>query len=383
LLALQIAISVPLVVTAGLLVNTVVNLARVDLGFNADSLVTFRLQPGQALPTDADTGRPVAGAVDRFARDLIARLEAVPGVVSATLIENALISGLTSNNNVIVDGERRSLYMNGVGPRFFETMNMPLIAGRAPTLADAGPGPRVAVVNQAAARMLFGDGAPIGRRFTMGGGDYEVIGVAADSKYSSLRAGVVPTMFDSFLQRAAAGAMHVVVKTRGEIPGVEASLRRAVAEVPPNVPMTDFRSQVDLVRSAAGRERLLARLMTVFGGFALILACIGLFGATSYAVGRRTNEIGVRVALGAQRAQVVWMVLRQVVVLTAAGLLLGVPAALAAGPLVGSLLFGVGPRDAVVVAGAAALMLAVAVAAGAVPARRAARVDVLSALRQD
>jgi predicted permease len=360
LLAVQIGVSVPLVVTAGLLVSSLANLGRVDLGFNPEHLVTFRLDPTQALPRLPGATRPSSAEIERYARDLLQRIEALPGVASATLLENALISGWVSNNNVLVDGQTHGLHMNGVGPRYFETMQVPLLAGRAPSLSDVSTSPRVAVVNESAAARLFNSPRPIGRQFTMGGRDYEVIGVAADSRYSSLRAAVVPTMFDPFLQRAAGGAMHVVVRTRGDIAGLDAALRRVVAAVPPNVPLTDYRTQRELVKTSAGRERLVSRLMTVFGGFALLLASIGLYGATSYAVGRRTNEMGVRVALGAQRWQVVWMVLRQVFGLAAVGLLIGVPAALAAGPLVGALLYDVGPREPGVIAAAALILLAVA-----------------------
>src|SRR5262249_15456514 len=142
--------------------------------------------------------------------------------------------------------------------------------------------------------------------------DFEVIGVAADTKYSGLRADVVPTMFDPFLQRAAGGAMYVVVKAKTSLSVLEPQLRQAVAAVNSNVPITDMRTQIEQVDLSMGRERLLARLMTVFGSFALLLACIGLYGATAYSVARRTNEIGVRVALGAQRRQVVWLILRHV-----------------------------------------------------------------------
>jgi predicted permease len=384
LLAMQIAISLPLISAAALLLATIGNLSRVDLGFNARDLVTFRLDPNQGRPgAGPGAASPVVGDLDRFARTLVERIETIPGVASATLLENALVSGWVSNNNITIDGQRASIHMNGVGPRYFETLQIPLRSGRAPTLQDTRETPRVAVINETAARQLFGDPSPIGRRFTLGRHEVEVIGVAADTKYSDLRGEVVPTMFDPFLQRARAGAMHVVVRTHGAVPGLDAALRRTVAAVNADVPITDMRTQREQVDLAMGSERLLARLLSVFGGFALALACIGLYGATAYAVARRTNEIGVRVALGAQRAHVVWLVLRQVIVLVGAGLAIGIPAAWATGPLVGSQLYGVGPREPATLAAAAGLMLGVALLAGFVPARRAATMEVLAALRQE
>jgi predicted permease len=386
LLAVQIGVSVPLIVTAGLLLQTVNHLSRVDLGFTPANLVMFRVDPNQTRrPTNS---APAAAAAARqasvqFAREVIAKIESLPGVQSATLVENALLSGWVSNNSILVNGEEKTIHMNGVGPRYFETMGMPIRVGRAPTLDDTSTSPQVAVINETAARQIFGQPAPIGRRFTMGRREIEVVGVVADSKYHALRAEVVATMFDPFPQRAIGGAMYVVVRTRGLVAAIDAALTRAVAEVDPGVPVTAMRTQIDHLHVSMGRERLLARLMALFGGFALVLACIGLYGATSYAVARRTNEIGVRVALGAQRWQVLWLVLRQVMILAGVGLSLGIPASLAAGPLVGSMLYGLGPRDPVVVASAAATMLAVAMAAGFLPARRAARLEVLKALRVD
>jgi predicted permease len=375
LLALQIGISVPLVVIAGLLLGTIRNLTHIDLGFNADGLIVFRLDPNQDRVAGAD--------IPRFARELVARVETVPGVASATLVENALVSGWVSNNSILVDGERKSIHMNAVGPRYFETMQIPLRAGRAPTLDDTKSTPQVGVVNETAARTLFGTPSPIGRRFRMGNREIEIVGVAADSKYSALRTDVVPTLFDPFLQRGAGGAMHVVVRARGSLGALEPALRRAVAEVNANVPISELRTQADQVDMSMGREQLLARLMTLFGVFALVLACIGLYGATSYAVARRTNEIGVRIALGAQRSQVLWLVLRQVLWLAVAGLVIGIPVALATGPLVGSMLYGLGPRDPATVVVAAVVMLVVAIAAGLLPARRAANLPVVRALRQE
>jgi predicted permease len=388
LLALQIAISLPLLVGAVLLLRTVHNLGRVDVGFESRGLIIFALDPSQSRllnPARAlgDAPPSQSEGLSVFLRRLLERLEAIPGVESATVLENALVSGWTSNNWAVIDGQKRDMYMNGVGPRFFETMRIPLIAGRTPTLADDDRAPRVGVINETAARKYFGDGSPIGRRFRFGRGDVEVIGVAADSKYAGLRDAVVPTLYDPFLQRAGAGSLRAAVRLSGPVAGIETSIRNAVAGLGYDLPVTELRTQLEQIDLTIGRERLIRDLLGVFGAFALVLACIGLYGVTSYSVSRRTNEIGIRVALGARRSQVLWLILRQVLVLGAAGLAIGLPLALLASPLVGSFLYGLGPRDMVTIAFAAAALLLVALAAGWLPARRAARMEALSALRHE
>jgi predicted permease len=275
------------------------------------------------------------------------------------------------------------LYMNGVGPRFFETLEMPLVAGRAPTFDDDTTRPAVVVVNQTAAERYFGSDSPIGRRFKLGPRDVEVIGVAADSKYYHLRAAAEPTVFDPYLQRAAGRNMYVVMRVASNLGAVEADVRKAVAEIAPRAPVSEMRTQNDYIARITGRERLLARLLSVFGAFALVLACVGLYGATAYAVARRTSEIGVRVALGARRSQVVWLMLRSVLALTAIGVLLGGTAAFWTGRLVGSFLFDLEPYDPATILIAAGAMVLVSLIAGIIPARRAARMEPRTALRAE
>ena len=385
LLALQIGISVPLVVATGLLARTIYNLNRVELGFDPGGLVLFRLDPNQGRPAAAPGQRPEPPAItSQLLADLLGRLRAIPGVTGATVVENALVSGWTSNNNIeLDDGRKGMLYMNGVGPDFFETMRIPLVAGRSLTLDDDRSAPRVAVINEAAARKYFAESLPIGRRFRMGTREIEIVGVAADSRYSGLRGAVEPTFFDPFLQRAASGAMNVAIRTAGPVAGLESAIRDTVRTVRPDVPIAEIRSQVDQIEQTIGREHLVMRLLGAFGAFALVLASIGLYGVTSYAVARRSSEIGIRMALGARRGQVLWLILRQVLGLALAGLALGIPAAWFTSPLLASFLFGLEPRDGISIAAAAMLMLVVALGAGLVPARRAARLEALVALRQE
>jgi predicted permease len=374
ILALQIAISLPLVAGAGLLLRTMANFARVDLGFDASELVLFSIDPTR-------NGTAPDRTLVVFPQ-LLARIEALPGVRSATLVENALLSGYESDARITVGDRTAVMYMNSVAPHYFETMGARLIAGRAIDDRDtAGRGYPV-VINEAAVRAFFPDRSPIGQRFRNGSRDLEVVGVMADAKYDSLRAAVPPTMLFSYQQRRM-GAMVVVVRSDRPAAALRPDLERAVSAVDPTLPLRGFKTQREQINELLGRERVFVRLLTLFGGFALLLASVGLHGVTAYAVTRRTSEIGIRLALGAQRGQVLWMVLRQVLVLAVAGLLLGLPLAWLASPLVGSYLFGLEARDAATLAAAAAVMVGVAVLAGWRPARRAARLEAIQALRAE
>lgn len=381
LMTVQVGLSVPLVVAAGLLLGTLQRLDRVTLGFDAGSLVLFRVDPAQDPEIKAarqtDTGAPVLLA---FMQSLLDQLRGVPGVRAATLLENSLLSGWVSNTRAVIDGAEQTIHMNAVGPAFFDTVAMPILAGRGLELEDGLPGRRAVVINETAARLYFSGQPPIGRTFRYGTKDAEVVGVAADAKYSSLRADVVPTLYDP-IPRRGLGAMFVALETDRPAGELEKPVRDAVARVSPNLPITEFKTQRDQIAESIGRERLIARLSTAFSGLTLLLACIGLYGVTAYTVARRTAELGVRLALGSTRGQVLWLVLRQSLVLAAAGVALGVPAAYLTSPLLESLLFGVLPHDVPTLAAAAATMLAVAACAGTLPAIRAARLEPLQALR--
>jgi predicted permease len=374
LVAIQVGISVPLLVCALLLLRTVSNLGSVQLGFEPEGIAYFRL--------DMTAARLPAGEQRAMYQRVLKAVQAVPGVTSATSIENVLVSGLTSNNNVTVNGQQKSLFTNAIGPGFIETMGMRLLAGRMPGLQDVAGAPPVGVLNETGARLLFGDQPAIGQVVGVGRRKLEVIGIVGDSVYDGQRAGVRPTIFDSALQREGF-TTHIVVRSTVPLDQLAPELKRAVAGVSLALAAPEVRSQVAQIEDRIGRERVFARLLTIFGAFALLLASIGLHGVTAYSVSRRTNEIGVRMALGAEPKQVLWLVQRQVAWLAVAGLIVGVPLGFAASPLLGTLLFGIAPSDVRTMAMAAAVMLTVALLAGYLPARRAARMNPLTALRRE
>jgi ABC-type antimicrobial peptide transport system permease subunit len=244
----------------------------------------------------------------------------------------------------------------------------------------------VIVINEAAAAAFFGSASPLGGRLTMFGADTEVVGVVRDTKYDSVRQATAPTMFLPFLQTSpplTLGAMHVVVRTNVARGAMTGTLRGVVADVDRDLPISRMKTQTDQIEETLGTEFAFTRLLLAFAAFALFLACIGLHGLTAYAVARRTSEIGLRMALGAQRSDVLWLIMRQVVVVTVVGLAAGVPLAIAGGKAVASLLYGVKPIDPASLVIATVVMTVVAGVAAFVPARRAAQLDPLTALRVD
>jgi hypothetical protein len=298
-------------------------------------------------------------------------------------MENALMGGIVSNGRIEVDGESHMLYRNAVGPAFVETLGVELLAGRVPGRQDGRDAPRVGAVNRTAVREIFHGENPVGRILHVGGSDVRVIGILEDTPYQTRRAEIPPTLFESALQRAGYGGHHIVLRTNVPAARLEWAVRDVVGRVHPDLPVPELRTQTGIMAESSARERVFTQLLTLFGLFALLLASIGLYGVTSYAVTRRTSEIGVRVAVGARGGQILWMILRQVALLAGIGLVVGVPMSLALGPLVGSLLFGVAPMDPATVALASLTMVGVALGAGLLPALRASRLDALRALRTE
>jgi predicted permease len=383
LLVVQVAVSLLLLVGAGLFLRTMANLRQVDLGFNPRNLVVFRVNPqlsGYDAPRTAS-----------LYNQIVARLQAAPGVRSVTLSAPLLLSGGVNSTTFIVEGRPynrtadNEVHRMRIAHDFFGAMEIPLLTGRSFSARDDQAGSKVAVINEAAARKFFANENPLGRRFGSSpeaSGQIEIVGVVRDVRYNSVRDDPPPTMYVPYTQNPV-GAMGVAIRTAGDPAAMIASIRAAVREVDSSVPLMAVSTQLEQIENRIAQERIFAQAYTLFGGLALVVAAIGLFGLMSYSVTKRTSEIGIRMALGAERRTVVGMIMRESLVLVVAGIAVGIAAAVGTGRLIAALLFGVAPIDAGTFAMATLVMTAVSLFAGYWPARRAARIDPIVALHDD
>jgi predicted permease len=381
LLVAQVAISLVVLIGAGLFLRTLNNLRAVDVGFDPSNLLVFRVNP-QLNRYDADRTALIY-------RQLYEGLAVLPGVRSVALTRTLPLSGSTSSSSIHVRGgpENNNVYQMTVSAGYFDTMNIPVMRGRGFNERDVKGAPRVAVLNETAAKKLFPNGDAVGGRLGYSletSGDIEVVGIVRDTKYSSLRDAPPPTMFSSFVQLGTS-QMAAVLRTAGDPNGMVEAARGVLRQVDPALPMTNVTTQMAQLEGRFANERLFATAYALFGGLALLLASIGLFGVMSYAVSRRTNEIGVRMALGARRVDVIRMVLGESSIMVVIGVVTGLAIAmvtvkLAWNQLTG-VLFGLRPTDVTAVVAAIVLMAVVSTVAGFLPARRASRVDPLAALR--
>jgi predicted permease len=386
----QVAMSLLLLVGAGLFVRTLQKLENLDVGFNRRNILLFGVDPTQ----NGYKGEKLRALYQELQR----RIEALPGVLSASLSNHTLIGGGVTVSGFSIrratpkraatgrDGAG-GVHFNGVGPQFFETMGIPLMLGRTIGPEDKSGAPKVAVINETLARKYFEGSNPIGRHFSSDNQwatDIEIVGVVGDARYADLRKKVPPTVYVPYTQTLEGqGPMHFEVRTSGDPIAMILAVRHVVQDVDKSLPLFELRTQVEQIDQTLFQERLFARLTSFFGVLALALACVGLYGLMSYAVARRTNEIGIRMALGAEGARILAMVLREGLVLVSLGCVLGVPAALAATHLVATMLYGLKSTDPITIAVAVALMAAVAIVASYLPAIRAARVDPMVALRYE
>ncbi|HEX5473483.1 MAG TPA: ABC transporter permease [Vicinamibacterales bacterium] len=382
LLVLQVGMSLVLIIGAGLFLRTLENLRSVDVGFDSTNLLMFNVNPS-VNRYDADRSAQVF-------RQVLERMSALPGVTSGALTRTTLLSGSTSTSSMWKQGQtdlkaaEEDMYMMDVSPTFFTTLGIPVLRGRAFSDHDGKTAPKVAIVNEAAARELFPHGDALGRR--IGGsfeksGEYEIVGIVRDTKYESVRDPGPPTMYRCAWQMPVR-SLNVVLRTAGDPLALTETVRRAMRDVDPTLPIRRFTSQSEQISLRFAQEQLFATAYTAFGALALVLACIGLFGLMSYAVARRTNEIGIRMALGAQRGTVVRMVMRESMLLVGAGVTVGLVAALWAGRFVTAVLYGLSPNDALTMSAAVGLIAVVSGLAGYLPARRASHVDPMEALRE-
>jgi putative ABC transport system permease protein len=384
LVAAQIALSLLLLVGAGLFVQTLENLRAVDAGFREEGV----------LVADVDARREglSGAALVAFYETLLERVRALPGVSSASVSSNVPLSGASSSQAIVPVGqdypERDNALVVNVMPGFFDTLGTRLLAGRDVTEDDVSP-PSIALVNETYAARYLADRDPLGERLTARthpDNTIEIVGVVEDSVANSLRTPPLPTIYYSYAQRVASGAFifntTLAVRISGSLATTADALRAELARQLPNATV-EVRALTAQVDRALQQERLMATLAGGFGALGLLLACVGIYGLFSYNLARRTREFGIRIALGARQSRVLRLAVGGAGRLLVAGLVFGVPAALAASRWVESMLFGLQPTDPLILAAAAVLLTCAGLAAAYFPARRAARVDPVTALRSE
>lgn len=383
LVVVQVALSLVLVVTAMAFAGSLRKILTLDAGFQRDGLLVM----------DFDFSRlnlPKAEMMP-YAESLLDRLRALPGIEGAAETGEVPIGGSYWNDRVIIDGKvsEKNIYMSHISGGYFKTMGSPLLAGRDFDQRDNANAPRVTIVNQQFARTLFGTENPVGRTFIIDvykgetQHEYQIVGLVKDSKYRDLREDFTPIAYYPQLQdEKPEPGNEVVIRSSLALEPLLASLRHAVAEMNPTLAI-DFHPYNGIVKDALLRERLLATLSGFFGALAIVLATVGLYGVIAYLVVRRTNEIGIRMALGATPSRILGMVLREAASLLIFGVIIGTVLAIASGRVASTLLFGLKPYDPAVLIAASLTLGVVAVGASLLPARRAARLQPTVALREE
>jgi predicted permease len=377
-MASQIALCFVLLAAAGLLLRTLRNYQTTDLGIRTQGLLVFGVTP-HATNTTQDL---------QFYRNLLDRLRALPGVESATVMENRLGSGWSDNNIVVLDGvehsfEEAPLRSNTVGPDYFHVLGVPVLRGREIKDADTAATQRVAVVNETFVKKLLPHADPLGHQLGRGKGVITIIGVVKDSKYRSVDEEPRAMAYYAFTQASGIGHMEVEVRTAGHPLAALPSIRTAVRALDPDLPLENPMTQQAVFDHSYLTQQMLSRLSSFFGVLAALLVAIGLYGTLSYRVSRQTAEIGVRMALGAARSAVLWMLLRESLRVAAMGLALGVPVAFFSAGVLGSLLYNLQPRDPLTFVVSLSLVVLVTLLASFLPARQAASLEPMEALRAE
>ncbi|HEY1528624.1 MAG TPA: ABC transporter permease [Candidatus Angelobacter sp.] len=383
----QVAVSLLVLFVAGLLVHSLQNMRNVDLGYNREHLLLLSTDPLAA-------GYNNNARIGSFANQLAEQISSLPGVRAVTSSKNGLFSGSESGNSIKVEGYTSKndpdlqAAFDEVAPNYFRGVGIPMLLGRDIGLQDTETSPRVAVINETMARFYFGQTNPIGRKFIVedpgSKGPVEIVGVARDARDHKLK-GKVDRRFYVPLSQSMGQipVVNFVVRTVGNPVAVAEAVRKQLKNLDANIPVNNIRSLNELTERAIGDQVLIARLSSFFAGLALLLAAIGLYGILSYSVAGRTREIGVRMALGAQRGSVLKMILQEAGRLVLLGIVIGIPSALLASRLFSSMLFGLKGTDPVSMLLVIAVLLAIALLASYIPARRATKVDPMIALRYE
>jgi macrolide transport system ATP-binding/permease protein len=381
----QIALSLLILVAAGLFVRTLANLQSVELGFNKENLLLFRLNARQAGHRDPE--------IASFYGELQRQFRAIPGVRSVSLSHAPLFVAGTGLPISVGSTETNGTRLLFVGPAFCTTMQIPLLIGREINERDRPGSPGVVVVSELFAKTNFRGDNPLGRHLTFGKNgtpftpiDLEIVGVAKEARYGGLKYENPPVVYIPYYLRPAVyplNQMTYELRTSGNPLVYVNTIREIVRRADARVPVTNLETQTAEIDETINQEITFAKLCTAFAVLALVIACVGLYGTMSYRVAGRTGEIGIRMALGARSGAVVWMVLGEVAALAGVGLAISVPIALGASKLIASFLFGITPNDPLALMLAIVILLAATFAAGYAPARRASRIDPMSALRHE
>lgn len=381
LVIFQISLSLMLLVGAGLFVHTLTNLERTELGFNPSRILLFDIDPPR---TQYSGSKRIS-----FYAQLQQRLEAVPGAESVSASETALVARASAIARFTIRGGTRKedrlaeTWVNAVGPRFFETMQLPIVSGRGIEAQDRAGAPLVAVVNREFARRFFPGQNPIGRTLNERTDAYQIVGVAADAHFNLIRGTAPPTVYAAFPQGKDIWRVTYEIKTAAGTDTVMRGVREAVGSIDRDVPVFNVRTQTEQIDATMSQERLFATLTTSFGVLALVLAAVGIYGVIAYSVTRRTNEIGIRMAVGAQRPQVLRMILRECVLLAAVGISIGLLATATVTKFISAMLYGAKQMDPLALSAAVGVLVCVAFVSAWAPARKASRLDPMHALRHE